>query len=88
MDIEEFNKYTAQLQSMLGKLVDDEQTLQMIRQRQLADSGAVNACITQVAVEKQLRKMANDIRALGFCYNKMKASIVANSNAEQLDTTQ
>ncbi len=83
MDIEEFNKYSHQLEVMLSKLVDNERQLQLIRQRQLADVGAVNACITQVAIEKQLRKMANEIRALGFCYNKLKQSI--HLNAASLD---
>lgn len=84
MDIEAFNKYSSQFETMLGKLVDNEHTLQEIRKRQLADHGSVNACITQVAVEKQLRMMANEIRALGFCYNQLKKSIYLPT--KQLDT--
>ena len=83
MDIEKFNKWSDQFQVMLGKLTEHEQTMQAARQFQLTEGAGVNSCVTQVALEKHLRKMANDIRALGFCYNNLRDSIYMQQ--EQFD---
>ena len=84
MDIENFNKWSDQFQTMLSKLTEHEQSLQMTRQTQLSKGQIASSCVAQVAVEKHLRKMANDIRALGFCYNNLREAIYMQQ--EQFDT--
>ncbi|MCJ8270729.1 MAG: hypothetical protein MJK04_15165 [Psychrosphaera sp.] len=84
MDIEKFNKWSDQFEVMLNKLTEHEKAMQTTRQQQIADESSITSCSAQVALEKHLRKMANDIRALGFCYNNLKDSI--HMQQEQFDT--
>jgi fumarate hydratase class II len=83
MDIEKFNQWSDQFQTMLSKLAEHEQSMQMARQKQASEVLLVSSCITQVAVEKHLSKMANDIRALGSCYNNLREAIYMQQ--EQFD---
>jgi hypothetical protein len=83
VDIEKFNKWSDQFEVMLNKLTDHEREMQTTRQQQIADESSIASCSAQVALEKHLRKMANDIRALGFCYNNLKDSIYMQQ--EQFD---
>lgn len=81
MDIDKFEKWSVEFSDMLAKLSDHENELQMARQRQ---TNSISECQTQVAVESYLRKMASDIRALGFCYNNLRRSI--HMQQEQFDS--
>jgi hypothetical protein len=84
LDIEKFNKWSSQFEVMLNKLTAHEKAMQITRHQQIADESSIASCSAQVTLEKHLRKMANDIRALGFCYNNLKDSI--HMQQEQFDT--
>jgi hypothetical protein len=70
---------------MLSKLNEHENNMKAAKlEHQLSEGTGLGSCVTQVALEKHLRKMANDIRALGFCYNNLRKSIYMQQ--EQFDT--
>lgn len=76
MDLEKFDKWSAQFQSMLSRLELHEQALQTAaKSHPLADTPDLSDCASQVQTDKYLTKMANDIRALGFCYNSLRESM-------------
>jgi len=81
VDIDNFDKWSKQFNAMLIKLNDHENELQTARHDQLR---TISDCQKQVAVEGYLRAMANDIRALGFCYNNLRQSI--HMQQEQFDS--
>lgn len=81
MDIENFEKWSGQFSEMLTRLSDHENELQMAKSQ---TTHLLSECQTQVAIESYLRKMASDIRALGFCYNNLRRSI--HMQQEQFDS--
>ena len=82
MDLEKFDKWSKQFNVMLNKLNEDQQAMKNARK---SEANVLYADYqTQIAVEASLRKMANDIRALGYCYNHLRESI--HMQQEQFDT--
>lgn len=76
MDIESFTKWSGQFAAMLTQLEGHEKAMRAAAQRHpLADTEYLGTCATQASMEKHLKKLANDIRALGFCYNNLRGAI-------------
>ncbi len=76
MDFDSFDKWSDQLHVMLDQLQLHEQALKSASlQQPLADTQYLSDCYTQANAEKFLIKIGNDIRALSFCYNNLRAAI-------------
>ena len=76
MDLEKFDKWSAQFETMLDQLQFHEKAMQSAAHTHpIADTEYLSDCASQVAAEKHLRKIANDIRGLGFCYNNLRESV-------------
>lgn len=85
MDIDNFEKWSGQFEAMLAQLDGHEKAMQAAARRHpLADTEYLETCATQASMEKCLKKLANDIRALGFCYNNLRGAI--QMPREQFDT--
>ncbi len=87
MDQEKFDQWSDQFQTMMRQLQHHQAALQSITQTMpLADSNDLSTSSVQLDVEKQLRKMSNDIRALGFCYNKLSDAVKNIDNSKEKQT--
>lgn len=85
MDIDNFEKWSLQFETMMTQLDGHGKAMQAAARRYpLADTEYLGTCATQAAMEKHLKKLANDIRALGFCYNNLRGAI--QMPKEQFDT--
>ncbi|MFT5162044.1 MAG: hypothetical protein ACI9FJ_000612 [Alteromonadaceae bacterium] len=85
MDIDNFDKWSGQFEAMLSQLAGHEKAMQAVAHRHpLADTEYLGTCATQASMEKCLKKLANDIRALGFCYNNLRGAI--HMPKEQFDS--
>jgi hypothetical protein len=84
VDIEKFDKFSDQFDSMLIQLKSHEKAmLSAAHSHPLADTAYLSECASQVSTEKHLTKIGNDIRALGFCYNNLRASMQMNDEQFQ-----
>lgn len=85
MDFEKFDKWSDQFHVMLSQLQMHEKALKAASHNHpLADTQYLSDCYTQANAEKFLTKIGNDIRALGFCYNNLRAAI--HMPQEQFDS--
>lgn len=83
MNYDDFDKYAAQLRLLKAQLEQRNITNQTINEDPHQTS--LNLSNSQIEIEKQLRTMANDIRALGFYYNKLRASVMPKQRSKIQD---